>query len=205
MPGHNGNARYGKKGDAQPRGGGIKKRDINDLQLRQPLPEKGPAERKRQRDQKQEKINSRDKRPRLTAQAKSQRSGVPGKSHSEKTPSAPVGNVPVPAIVQSRDADRSPEVTPFGQDVDTSPQGHHGQYAIAGPSATPQPLAGISTVVAAPNALLNEINFGSLHSVEDTDVAFPLRMAYEGSPYKIFRVGRDDDCEIRVSGLGVGK
>lgn len=100
---------------------------------------------------------------------------------------------------------RPTEATPFGQGVDTSPRGCQSQSAIAGPSTTPQPLAGISKIVAAPNALPYEINFGGLHSIENTDVAFPLRMFYEGSTYKIYRVGRDEDCEIRVSGLGVGE
>lgn len=49
MPGRNVNARLDKKAGGQLHGSARKNRDVQDIQVRRPLPETGPAERKRQR------------------------------------------------------------------------------------------------------------------------------------------------------------
>ncbi|KIO24092.1 hypothetical protein M407DRAFT_9135 [Tulasnella calospora MUT 4182] len=202
MPGQS--ARYRKQTEAQPHICGRKKQKVKDLKLRQPLPERGPTERKRQRDQKQDEVDSGRKKPRVTAQAKSQLPSALSDSHSRRTlPGTPAVNALARVTVQSPDIDRSPGAKLVVDD--TPPRDYPSEAAIAGPSATAQPLARIPKTVAVPNSLPDEINFGGIHSVENTEVSFSLRMIYDGSTYKMFIVGRDDGCDIRISGPGIAE
>ncbi|KAG8918011.1 hypothetical protein FRC01_002085 [Tulasnella sp. 417] len=203
MPGQS--ARYGKQADVQPQIRGKKKQKVKDLKLPQPLPEKGPAGEKRLRDQGQEQDDSGHKRLRLTAQPKSRPASRPSQAQpNKKTPNTPAVNVLARPTAQLPNTTRAPEAQVGGGDVDNLPQGYVGQSAIAGPSGTSQPLAGISKVAAVPSSFPNEIDFGGLHSVDDPEVKFPLRMVYNGSTLKILRVGRAEECEIWIPGLGIG-